>query len=66
MTYLYVQQLKFRYCLGKKMDISHLSKECTEIVKVYIWMSINDSDLRETWRISYCREHDNTLVNGLL
>lgn len=36
MTYLYVQQLKFRYCLGKKMDISHLSKECTEIVKVYM------------------------------
>lgn len=29
-------------------------------------MSINDSDLRETWRISYFREHDNTLVNGLL
>lgn len=25
-------------------------------------MSINDSDMRET----YCREHDNTLVNGLL
>lgn len=37
MTYLYhVQQLKFRYCLGKEMDISHLSKECTEIVKVYM------------------------------
>lgn len=29
-------------------------------------MCVNDSDLRETWRVSYCREHDNTPVNGLL
>lgn len=28
-------------------------------------MLINDFDLREIWRILYCREYDNIFVNGL-